>query len=154
MTINRTLTDTELQALGRVIDHFGPDEFRHYKDDGRPHGHIAESLLALNHYTQKYDLERDDEVKGQAELENRAPMPGDWAKDLAAGRPNGEPDEPDAMDDFYKVQWSILYCLLQSANHPDEIKRFVDDALKAKDANLLRAALRALDSYDMPEIPF
>ena len=144
----------EMQALDRVIDHYIRDEAEHAQAAGDPPGHICNSLMTLDRYRQTRPREMESERKGQAELEKRAPMPGDWAKDLAAGIPNGEPAEPDAMDDFYKVQWSILYCLLQSANHPDEIKKFVDDALKVKDANLLRAALRALDSYDMPEIPF
>ena len=144
----------EMQALRQVLDMYGNAEHQHWLNAGSPPGHIATALGTLDDYRQARSLELDDEAKGQAELEKRAPMPGDFAKDLAAGIPNGEPAEPDAMDDFYKVQWSILYCLLQSANHPDEIKKFVDDALKVKDANLLRAALRALDSYDMPEIPF
>ena len=128
----------EMHALGCVLDMYGPDEFRHYKDDGNPPGHIAEALLLLQEYRQARSLELDDAPPAEE----------------VASRPNGEFAVPDAQDDFDKVQWQILYCLLQDANHPDEVKRFVDDALKVKDANLLRAALRALDSYDMPEIPF
>ena len=132
----------QMQALGRVLDHYGPDEFRHYKDAGNPPSHIAEALLSLQEYRQAHPLKINDLAEGRAKLEE------------VASRPNDEFAVPDAQDDFDKVQWQILYCLLQSANHPDEVKKFVDDALKVKDANLLRAALRALDSYDMPEIPF
>ena len=40
----------EMNALDRVIDHYGPDELRHYKDAGKPRGHIGESLMALVDY--------------------------------------------------------------------------------------------------------
>ena len=40
----------EMNALDRVIDHYGPDEIRHYEDAGKPQGHIGESLMALVDY--------------------------------------------------------------------------------------------------------
>ena len=40
----------EMNALDRVIDHYGPDELKHYEDAGKPQGHIGESLMALVDY--------------------------------------------------------------------------------------------------------
>ena len=56
----------EMQALGRVLEHFGHDEVKHYREAGEPSGHIAEALLALDHYRQPRSLKMDDERKGRA----------------------------------------------------------------------------------------
>ena len=51
----------QMQALGRVLKHFGHDDVKHYQEAGRPPGHIAEALLALDNYRQARSLEMDDE---------------------------------------------------------------------------------------------
>ena len=47
----------QMQALGRVLEHFGHDDVKHYEEAGRPPGHIAEALLALDRYRQARSLE-------------------------------------------------------------------------------------------------
>ncbi len=131
MTENYTITDAELQAIRSVDCHIRTIA---HSDAFRPPEPVLEDIQQVGRLVKR--------------LCTAPPI------EEVASRPNGEFAVPDAQDDFDKVQWQILYGLLQSANHPDEVKRFVDDALKVKDANLLRAALRALDSYDMPDIPF
>ena len=131
MTANHTITDAELQAIRSVDCHIRTIG---HSDAFSPPEPVLEDIQEVGRLVSR--------------LCTAPPI------EEVASRPNGEFAVPDAQEDFDKMQWQILYCLLQDTNHPDEIKRFVDDALKAKDANLLRAALRALDSYAMPDIPF
>ena len=131
MTANHTITDAELQAIRSVDCHIRTIG---HSDAFNPPEPVLEDIQEVGRLVSR--------------LCTAPPI------EEVASRPNGEFAVPDAQEDFDKMQWQILYCLLQDTNHPDEIKRFVDDALKAKDANLLRAALRALDSYAMPELPF
>ena len=37
----------EVQALNRVLDHYGHDEYRHWMESGQPDGHIFHSLALL-----------------------------------------------------------------------------------------------------------
>ncbi len=131
MTTNHTITDAELQAIRSIDCHIRTIA---HSDAFRPPEPVLEDIQEVGRLVSR--------------LCTAPPI------EEVASRPNGEFAVPDAQDDFYKMQWQILYCLLHSSGHPDELKRFVDDALKVRDANLLRAALRALDSCDMPEIPF
>ena len=66
-----------------------------------------------------------------------------------ASRPNGEFPQPEPSDDagVDRMQWEILNSLLTFAVCPDELKRFVDDALKLRDVHLLFTARLALDNY-------
>ena len=74
-----------------------------------------------------------------------------------ASRPNGEFPQPEPSDDagVDRMQWEILNSLLTFAVCPDELKRFVDDALKLRDVHLLFTARLALDNYlGKDDIPF
>ncbi len=42
----------QVNALNRVLAHFGHDEVKHYREGGEPPGHIAQSLSVLEHYFQ------------------------------------------------------------------------------------------------------
>ena len=46
------MNSEQVNALNRVLAHYGHDDVKHYKDAGEPSGHIAESLLVLNHFMQ------------------------------------------------------------------------------------------------------
>ena len=131
MPDNLTITDTELQAIRSAQQYLSTIA---HEDAFRPSQPVQDDLATVNRM-----------------LSRLASYP---PAEEVASRPNDEFAVPDAQDDFDKMQWQILYCLLHSSNHPAEVKRFVDDSLKVKDANLLRAALRALDAYDMPDLPF
>ena len=54
----------QMQALRRVLQ-YGHDDVKHYEEAGKPAGHIAEDLLALDRYRQARSLEMDDEAKGR-----------------------------------------------------------------------------------------
>ena len=59
------MNSEEMQALGRVIEHYGHEEVKHWQASGEPPGHIAEAVLALERYRQAA-LETDNGEKGQA----------------------------------------------------------------------------------------
>ncbi len=46
------MNSEQVNALNRVLAHYGHDEMKHYREAGEPSGHIAQSLLVLNHYMQ------------------------------------------------------------------------------------------------------
>ena len=80
----------QMQALGRVLKHFGHDEVRQYQEAGNsPAGHIAEALLALDNYRQARSLEMDDESKGRVTRDDETAEWTPTAEELA-----GEPTEP------------------------------------------------------------
>ena len=78
-----------------------------------------------------------------------------------ASRPNGECDQPELSDGevLDKLEWKVLSTLLLFASIPDQLRTFVNDALKVSDPGLLASALDALNSYlrderAADEIPF
>ena len=46
------MNSEQVNALNRVLAHYGHDDVKHYREAGEPSGHIAQSLLVLNHYMQ------------------------------------------------------------------------------------------------------
>ncbi len=46
------MNSEQVNALNRVLAHYGHDDVKHYREAGEPSGHIAQSLLVLNHYIQ------------------------------------------------------------------------------------------------------
>ena len=86
----------QLQALGCVIEHFGHDEVKHYEEGGKPPGHIAEALLALDQYRQALSLKMDDESKGRVTRDDKT---AEWTPtpEVLAGEPN-EPRGPSVVD--------------------------------------------------------
>ena len=55
------MNSEQVQALNRVLAHYGHDDVKHYREAGEPCGHIAESLLTLNHYMQHQSYETNNE---------------------------------------------------------------------------------------------
>ena len=104
----------QMQALGRVLEHFGHDDVKHYEEAGRPPGHIAEALLALDNYRQARSLEMDDERKGRPE-DSQGPSVVDrgsreierrWAKE-AIGLTAIELNEAYAQFDVTRAEYEI-----------------------------------------------
>ena len=64
-------------------------------------------------------------------------------------RPNGEPAQVGLSDGelLDKLQWQTLNTLLLFTSLPEQLKTFVNDALKVSDPRLLGSALDALKSY-------
>ena len=69
------MNSEQMQALGRVLEHFGDDFVRNYEETGKPPGHLAEAFLALDNYRQARSLEMDDERKGRAPRDDDADDP-------------------------------------------------------------------------------
>ena len=143
----------QMQALGRVLEHYGHDDVKHYEEDGKPPGHIAEALLALDHYRQARSLEMDDESKGRI---NRDDETAEWTP---AGDSLGIVRDHSSHDENLSVERSIVWSLLPLAALPLPIENLIRDAL-FKDNSELRApavaALQAIRQKRHPEdeIPF
>ena len=127
----------QMQALGRVLEHFGHDDVKHYEEAGKPPGHIAESLLALDQYRQARSLEMDDERKG------RAPAP---PAEEGAEQPT-EPRGPSVVDRGSKeieARWAkeaigLTAVELNEAYAQFEITR---DEYELPSGKLFRASMR------------
>ena len=143
----------QMQALGRVLKHFGEDDVRQYQEAGNsPPGHIAEALLALDHYRQVRSLEMDDERKGRVPRD-------DGEDDPTSASALGIVRDHPSHDENLSVERSIVWSLLPLAALPLSIENLIRDAL-FKDNSELRApavaALQAIRQKRHPEdeIPF
>ena len=142
----------QMQALGRVLEHFGHDDVKHYEEAGRPPGHIAEALLALDRYRQARSLEMDDERKGRVPRD-------DGEDDPTSASALGIYQDHPSHNENLSAERSIVWSLLPLAALPLPIENLIRDAL-FKDNSELRApavaALQAIRQKRHPEdeIPF
>ena len=44
------MNSEQVNALNRVIAHYGPDDMKHFREAGEPSGHIARELMVLSDY--------------------------------------------------------------------------------------------------------
>ena len=144
----------QMQALGRVLEHFGHDEVRHYQEAGNsPAGHIAEALLALDNYRQARSLEMDDERKGRPPRDDGTCYP-------TAGSPIGIVRDHPSHDEDTPTEHLIIWALLPLAKLPNTVANLVKDAVHGDLDEQCRAALAAVDAIARlrrepdAEIPF
>ena len=123
----------QMQALRRVVEHYGHDDVKHYEEAGKPAGHIAEDLLALDHYMQACSLDIDNEAKDTI-------YP-------AAGSNEPAKRKPVSVDD------GIIWSLLNLANLPLSIENLVRDAVVNKNPELRAPALAALETLQEKRHP-
>ncbi len=145
----------QMQALGRVLEHFGHDDVKHYEEAGRPPGHIAEALLALDRYRQARSLEMDDESKGRI---NRDDETAEWTPagdSLGIVRDHPSHDEEWHLSTEHRIIWSLL----PLAGLPLSIENLVRDALFKENSELRAPVIAALETirqkrHPEDEIPF
>ena len=143
----------QMQALGRVLEHFGHDDVKHYEEAGRPPGHIAEALLALDQYRQARSLEMDDESKGRVSRDDDNAYWEPTASELGIVRDHLSHDEDLATE--HRIVWSLL----PLAGLPLPIENLVRDALFKDNSELQAPAIAALNAirqkrHPEDEIPF
>ena len=142
----------QMQALGRVLEHFGHDDVKNYEEAGKPAGHIAEALLALDRYRQARSLEMDDERRGRVPRD-------DGEDDPTSASALGIYQDHPSHNETLSAERSIVWSLLPLAALPLPIENLIRDAL-FKDNSELRApaaaALQAIRQKRHPEdeIPF
>ena len=137
----------QVNALNRVLAHYGHDDVKHYRESGEPSGHIAQSLLVPNHYTQHYQP---------------APNPnGDSAPDHPLGQagPIGIVRDHDltASEIATSLRISLFGEVSQFSGLPRAILEFAATAQQIGNVMLLEAALAAMRSYKHKlddDIPF
>ncbi len=149
------MNSEQVNALIRVLAHYGHDDVKHFREAGEPSGHIAESLLVLNHYMQHrqpapppngdYAPEHPLGQAGPIGIVRDHPSHVDWENSRG-------PSVPD--DVLESMRNKITWNLLNFASLPESVKAFVDSAMKGDDAALLRVAHRALLDYQTGDIPF
>ncbi len=144
----------QMQALGRVLKHFGHDDVKHYEEAGRPPGHIAEALLALDRYRQARSLEMDDDSKGKATCDAGTGYP-------TAGSPIGIVRDHPSHDEQWHLstEHRIIWSLLPLAGLPLSIENLVRDALFKENSELRAPVIAALETirqkrHPEDEIPF
>ncbi len=142
----------QMQALGRVLEHFEHDDVKHYEEAGRPPGHFAEALLALDNYRQARSLEMDDDSKGKATRDDGTGYP-------TAGTPIGIVRDHPSHDEDLATEHRIIWNLLPLAKLPAPIENLVRDAVLQKSPELrapvvamLETIMKERDPGD--EIPF
>ncbi len=144
----------QMQALGRVLKHFGHDDVKHYQEAGRPPGHIAEALLALDRYRQARSLEMDDESKGRI---NRDDETAEWTP---AGDSLGiVRDHPSHDEEWHlSAEHRIISSLLPLAKLPALIENLVREAVFQNALELRSPVIAVLETIKQgrldEEIPF
>ncbi len=143
----------QMQALGRVLEHFGHDDVKHYEEAGRPPGHIAEALLALDRYRQARSLEMDDDSKGKATRDDGTGYP-------TAGSPIGiVRDHPSHDEEWHlSTEHRIISSLLPLAKLPALIENLVREAVFQNALELRSPVIAVLETIKQgrldEEIPF
>ena len=118
----------QMNALRRVLEHFGHDDIKHYEEAGKPPGHIAEALLALDQY-------REAQSKGYRDDDADDPT---TASALGIVRDDPSPTEG------WATEHDIIWKLLSLAKLPTEIDNFVRAAVIQKMPVDLRAPVIAV----------
>ncbi len=143
------MNSEQVNALNRVLAHFGNDEVKYYREAGEPSGHIAQSLLVLEHYIQHRQA--------------GPPQNGDSAPDHPLGQasPIGiVRDHPNHDEDkIMTPERYIIFALLPLAKLPNSVENLVRDAVREEGLELRPAVTAALERiYQIrdpdSEIPF
>ena len=140
-----TATDIPTTSIRALIKHMERDEHHHWKAEGEPPEHIYHDVVRVSVW-----LEPHPPANEAASKPN-----GNWASKGNWAAPNVEDDcDDDAIEAHAaniwacdKIGWEVLTLLLNTSPLPNELKRFVQDAMKAEDAGLQRLALDALTQH-------
>ena len=146
----------ESRALDHVLEHYLRIEAEHAQAAGDPPGHIADSLMTLDHFRQRHPLELDDAPRA----EEVASRPNGELTQSAAGSPIGIVRDHPSHDEDRHIQHLIIWSLLLLAKLPDTVANLVRDAVNGDLDEQCSAALAAVDAIARlrrdpeSEIPF
>ena len=138
------MNKTQIEAFKTIVNYLDDSERRHFVSEGEPDDHIYRASMILK-----------DFIDGNAGRQPASPT------EKVASSPNGEhaPREQRAGAVLDGRRWEILYTLINFASLPEQLKVFVDDALKDCDPDLIQAAHDALKHYlgrqrEIEDIPY
>lgn len=142
----------QMKALNRVLEHFAGDDLKHYREAGRPAGHIAEDLMVLDQYRGERSLEEafmDDESKARVTRDDEMPEWMPTVEELVAGSTRAERYVGAARDaqshaGGIPTEQRIIWELLSLAHLPPAIDLFVRNAVEQELPVELRAPVIAV----------